>query len=115
MLSFLSGTVGKVAMGLALASALSGAAAVAIHEHDNRVIASVAAAEAAKTLETERADHQRLVDSLTERAVKAEAQAATITSIKEAIARAKPSDFSCVRSDAGRATLGGMRQHAGGH
>jgi hypothetical protein len=115
MFSFLSGTVGKVAMYASLAVALSGMAIGVVHEHDNRVIATVAAAEAAKTLETERADNARLVDALTARAAKAEAQAATITTVKEAIARAKPSNFSCLRSDAGRAALGGLRHNAGGH
>lgn len=121
MLSLITGGVGKYVAYGALAVSLFGAAAYAKHEYDAMITAQVTAQIAAKTaaevLATERADNARLTSALAERDAKAVAQAAAAATLKGNIANAKPSSFSCIRSDAGRITLGGLRSNAsaGGH
>ena len=115
MLSLITGSVGKYIGYGALAVSLLGGVAVVKHEYDNSVIASVAAKQATANLAVERADNARLLASVTTLAVESDAQATTVATLKGAIANAKPSTFSCIRSDAGRIVLGSMRHNAGGH
>lgn len=112
MLALLTGSVGKWALYGAVALSLCGGVAVIKHQYDAGIIAKVAAKEAAVNLETERADSARLVVALTTRATVAEAQAASLSHIREAIARAKPSN-SCAASGPVRAVVAGLRGDAG--
>lgn len=112
MLALITGPLGKYLGIGALAVSLMGAAGVALHEHDQRVIAGVAAKAAAVQLATERADHVREVAALQDKAAADLAQATRSASIKETIAHAKPSS-ACAQSAPVRAALDGLRGVSG--
>lgn len=114
MLSLLISPVAKLAGGALLALSLAGGAAFLVHQHDNRVRAEVAAAEAAARLVTERADHARLVSVLEDRATAAEARAASTATIQRAISDA-PASTACSQSAPMRAVVNGMRRPADRH
>lgn len=79
------------------------------HVYDASIISGIAAKQSALILADERKQNAVTVAALEQRAVTAEANATYYASIKGSISNAKPSTFSCVRSDAGRAALGGLR------
>lgn len=105
----------KVIIGAAVLSFLTGTGALLVHQHDARVVAEVAAKVATVNLATERADNARLLAALGDLGKQTAAQATAQAHIKEDIAGAKPSSFSCIRSPRGRAALGGLRGDVGSH
>ncbi len=112
VLALLTGPFRRVAIYTTVALAIVGAGAVALHQHDRRVLAEQAAAEAAAVAAQQVADMRRAVDAANAEAEAATARANAAANVKREIARA-PVTVACAASPAVRVVLDGMRGTGG--
>lgn len=109
----LLGTGGSIAAALALALSLAGGAWAVVHEHDAKVIAQVAAQQAAVAAQAQHDQDQQVIAGLTMAAQKAAALASTMTKLKETI-HATPTTNACANSPAIIALTSWLRSSSGG-
>jgi uncharacterized protein HemX len=109
---FLAGGTGKVLGILALVLALAGGSALWLHEHDVRVLAEQAAAEAMQVSAEQAREHQAAIAALQAQHAADLARLRATTAVKQEIARA-PITTACAASPAVSAAAAELRRRAG--
>lgn len=112
LLPLLAGPLGRMALWAGLAVALAGAGWLALHQHDQRVLAEQAARQAAAVAAQQLADLRAALDASQAEARAAAARAEAAATIKQEIANA-PLTGECVPFDPLGAALDGLRRAAG--
>lgn len=114
LLSLLTGPLGKIAGYLAIAVAVLAAAAIALHQHDARVLAEAQVAQDQATMAQMRIDHMREVTALQNDAAAAQTAARRALDVEAAI-HAAPRSTGCIDRPAIAAAVDRMRANSPTH